>query len=128
MSFIPGFTVSRGDRNALWVAKYCRDLRTGGPVKLTPAQRERVRAVYTGLERPAPIMFEPDLAAFLSLCHLLGPESLLGQPVPNFGASCDDIWCAASPALCECLQRDDGMIFCRSLGTCFSEKIPECLH
>lgn len=75
--------ITRGDRNADWIERYCRvpeGRLIGQPVKLRAWQRQILRDIYNSPTRRAIISFarkngKTGLASFLLLVHLCGPEA-----------------------------------------------------
>jgi len=77
--------VTRGERNCLWIEKYCRipeGSKVGQPVVLSGFQRDDIKRIYDNPHgtRRAILSFarkngKTAIAAFLLLLHLCGPEA-----------------------------------------------------
>lgn len=88
MELKPATTISRGERNILWIERYLRIPEgefVGQPVRLRDWQKEIIRGIYDRPVRRAFISFgrknaKTTLSAFLLLLHLCGPE---GKDKPN---------------------------------------------
>ena len=109
-------TLSRGERNARWIEKFC--LLPNGPNKgqrvvLTPAQRDIVRQVYD-TARPPPVT--GDLAAYLALLHVCGPEAKSAHG-PQLASDFFTVWNTTGPDLRRWLKRDGAAVVCPELGT-----------
>jgi hypothetical protein len=112
--------IARGEIAIRWIEKYCRRPDDGGMVQLSSDQQATIRASYNSRGAPHAVAVTKDVGAYLTLLHLVGPESMPGRPVPDFRVDSFTVWRAASPALRTHLQRDGEVISCRQLGTKFS--------
>lgn len=76
--------LSRGERNARWIEKFCRvpeGIKVGKPVKLTREQRRWLSDIYDSPTRLFVLSMgrknaKTTFAAFLLLLHLVGPEAI----------------------------------------------------
>jgi hypothetical protein len=86
-------------------------------VRLTAEQR---RIIYQWYDAEQDVAVRPPLASYLSLLHLLGPESHPGTAPPPFPTTIFELWAAASPVLRQFLRRDGETIVCDQRGTAWS--------
>ena len=112
--------ISRGDKAVLWVETYC--LIPSGPergqhVRLSVEQRATVHQMYdnpSGL-RAAPIT--GNLAAYLALLHVCGPEALQHDFRPEVSTDTFTVWGATGPDIRAVLRRDGEAVVCPELRT-----------
>ena len=111
--------ITRGQRNVRWIEQYCvlpDGSRKGEHVRLSPEQYETVRRIYdVGLQDTAPT---GDLAAYLALLHVCGPEAVK-QADLRLPLAVDTwtVWRATSPDLQAVLKREGATVVCPELGT-----------
>jgi hypothetical protein len=101
-----------------WVETYYvvpAGLDRGGPVRLTDAQKQTMRAIYDGGEY---LELTGPLAAYVALLHVCGYEAV--QPWSTPPAIAVDIftaWSATGPKLKDVLRLDGESIVCTQLKT-----------
>jgi len=105
--------MNRAQRNIAWIEEWCRQP-DGGMICLSTHARETVAAISTEPQPPRPLPTE--LAAYLALLHLAGPEYRHG-PWAGGGVDGATLWRAAGPDLRAVLSRDGDAIVCPELGT-----------
>jgi hypothetical protein len=104
-----------------WIEKYCVD--PDGPdgerqpVRLTEAEEAEIWRLNLDLYSPMPdAPISRNLAAYLALLHICGPEALESDPMPPVKCDPWTVWRAASPDLRRVLKRDGEAIICPKLG------------
>jgi hypothetical protein len=115
---------SRGERTIRWIEKFCRvpfGPDRGKMLRLSPAQCAVIREIYDNPDGLQSIRFDdPELAAYLTLVHLVSPEAVESKAAPAFETDSFTIWSAAdSPDLRRVLQRRGETVICPALGTRF---------
>jgi hypothetical protein len=111
--------ITRAERVVHWIEKYCvapNGERRGLHVRLTNEERTAVRRIYDDPEGVKPVPVSGQLAAFLGLYHLCGPE-WKADPRPQCDSGVFTIWNATGPDLRAVLKRDGEAISCPELGT-----------
>jgi hypothetical protein len=101
---------TRGDHAICWIEKFCTTPdgpNKGRPAQLTDNERLTIRRIYDAPGGPYELPVTGELAAYLTLLHLCGPEALqrqFGVPVTNVDAW--SLWRATTPPLQDVLKRD----------------------
>jgi hypothetical protein len=112
--------LSRGNRAVQWIETYC--VVPGGPekgqhVRLSSEQRATVRQIYDNPDGPQAAPVTGNLAAYLALLHVCGPEALQHEFRPAVSADVFTVWGATGPGLREVLKRDGDGVVCPELRT-----------
>ena len=116
---------TRGDRAVHWIETYCLypdGADKGKPARLTPAQRLDVLRIYAAPGGPQGVPATRDLAAFLALLHVCGPEARQRDFQPAVLVDTWTVWRAASVALHAVLRREGERVTCPQLGTRYPER------
>jgi hypothetical protein len=110
--------ITRGERNVRWIENYCVQpdgLRKGEHVRLSPEQYEIVCRIYDEGPNTAPT---GELAAYLALLHVCGPEAVRRADVRlPLAVDTWTVWRATSPDLQAVLKREGAALVCPKLGT-----------
>jgi hypothetical protein len=111
---------SDADQIIDWIEDHCQRS-DGRPARLTFAQRESIREIYSrgGPDAFAPLIVERELRTFLALVHICGPQARPGQPVPKAlsGLPVFAILASAGPTLTNALiERKGGALVSPALG------------
>jgi hypothetical protein len=107
----------RGDRNAMWIEKYClipSGLDRGQRVRLTTEQKYLIRKIYDDGEN---VPVSAPLSAYLALLHVCGFEAVSGGAPAPCQADIFTVWGAAGPDLRAVLKREGAAVMCPELGT-----------
>jgi hypothetical protein len=115
---MPGRNLTRSERAVRWIEKYCvvpSGVERGQHVRLTPAQRDAIRAIYDA-QNISEVVGE-QLAAYLALLHVCGPEALQKEFRPDVSPDIFTVWNSIGPDLKAVLRRDGEHIVCPELGT-----------
>jgi hypothetical protein len=113
-------SLSRGDRAVKWIESYCvvpGGLEKGQHVRLSSEQRATVRQIYDNPDGPQGAPVTGNLAAYLALLHVCGPEALQRDYRPEVSTDVFTVWGATGPGLCEVLKRDGDGVVCPELRT-----------
>ncbi|MFY9599528.1 MAG: hypothetical protein WBX05_09020 [Pseudolabrys sp.] len=113
-------SLSRGDRAVKWIETYC--IIPSGPEKgqharLSVEQRATVRQIYDNPDGPQAAPVTGNLAAYLALLHVCGPEALQRDCRPEVSTDVFTVWGATGPDLREVLKRDGDGVVCPELRT-----------
>lgn len=112
----------RSARAIRWIERYCRvpsGPQKGHPAHLSMAQEEVVRQIYDNVDAPVPATDDSELAAYLALLHIVGPEAVRETPVtPMLTVDPWTVWNACDdPYLRQYLKREPDAVVCPQLGT-----------
>ena len=130
--------LTRGERNIQWIQAFCKipeGRLVGQPVRLTPEQKEWIRAIYDSPTRRFILSMarknaKTALAAFLLLLHTCGPEARQNSQLYSAAQSRDQAAILfnlaakvvrMSPDLADVVAvRDTAkQLFCQELGTLY---------
>jgi hypothetical protein len=103
-----------------WIETYCiipSGSEKGQHARLSVEQRATVRQIYDNPDGPQDAPVTKNLAAYLALLHVCGPEALQRLFRPNLSADVFTVWGATGPDLRAVLKREGGHVVCPELGT-----------
>lgn len=112
--------ISRGNKNIRWIEIYCTvpsGPEKGQHVRLSVEQRTTVRRIYDTPDGPQDAPVTGNLAAYLALLHVCGPEALQRDFRPAVSADVFTVWGATGPDLRAVLRRDGEAVVCPELRT-----------
>ncbi len=110
---------TRGDRAVAWIESYCvypSGPAEGKPVRLSPAQRLDVLEIYDAPGGPHGTPTTREVAAYVALLHVCGPEALQRDFRPAVLVDTWTVWRATSAALRAVLRREGERIICPELA------------
>jgi hypothetical protein len=111
-----------------WVETHC--VVPSGPdrgkyVKLTLSQMQTIRAIYDHPDGTQGLHVSDNLAAYLALLHICGPQALERGPAQHFDIDPWTIWAATGPKLKKVLKHEPDAVSCPELGTRFPRRAAE---